>query len=56
LAEERLAALESRLAQDIGAGLPAVVIGEIGLLVEEHPLRERLRVLSGTSSSDSKPR
>jgi predicted ATPase/DNA-binding SARP family transcriptional activator len=45
LEEERLAALESRLTQDIDGGLAAVVIGEIGLLVEEHPLRERLRVL-----------
>jgi predicted ATPase/DNA-binding SARP family transcriptional activator len=45
LEEERLAALESRLTQDIDAGLAAVVVGEIGGLVEEHPLRERLRVL-----------
>ena len=43
--EERLAALESRLTQDIDAGLASLVIGEIGALVEEHPLRERLRVL-----------
>jgi DNA-binding SARP family transcriptional activator len=45
LEEQRLAALESRLAQDIDAGLASVVTGEIGALVEEHPLRERLRVL-----------
>jgi DNA-binding SARP family transcriptional activator len=43
--EERLAALESRLTQDIDAGLASLVIGEIGALVDEHPLRERLRVL-----------
>jgi predicted ATPase/DNA-binding SARP family transcriptional activator len=45
LEEERLAALESRLTQDIDAGLAALVIGEIGTLVEEHPLREGFRVL-----------
>ena len=45
LEEERLAALESRLTQDIDAGLGSLVIGEISALVEEHPLRERLRVL-----------
>jgi DNA-binding SARP family transcriptional activator len=45
LEEERLTALESRLTQDIDAGLASLVIGEIGALVEEHPLRERLRVL-----------
>jgi len=45
LEEERLAALESRLTQDIDAGLAALAIGEIGMLVEEHPLRERLHVL-----------
>ena len=43
--EERLAALESRLSQDIDAGLASLVIGEIGELVEEHPLRERFRVM-----------
>ncbi len=43
--EERLAALEARLTQDIDAGLASLVIGEIGALVEEHPLRERWRVL-----------
>lgn len=43
--EERLAALECRLTQDIDAGLASLVVGEIGALVEEHPLRERLRVL-----------
>ncbi|HEX5969882.1 MAG TPA: BTAD domain-containing putative transcriptional regulator, partial [Intrasporangium sp.] len=45
LEEERLAALECRLAQDIDAGLASLVIGEIGAVVIEHPLRERLRVL-----------
>ncbi len=45
LEEERLAALESRLTQDIDAGLASLVVGETGALVEEHPLRERLRVL-----------
>jgi predicted ATPase/DNA-binding SARP family transcriptional activator len=45
LEEERLAALESRLTQDIDAGLASLVIGELGALVEEYPLRERLRVL-----------
>ena len=45
LEEERLAALESRLTQDIDAGLASLVVGEIGALVEDHPLRERLRVL-----------
>jgi predicted ATPase/DNA-binding SARP family transcriptional activator len=45
LEEERLAALASRLTQDIDAGLASMVIGEIGALVEEHPFRERLRVL-----------
>ena len=43
--EERLSALESRLSQDIDAGLASLVIGEIGELVEEHPLRERFRVM-----------
>jgi len=45
LEEERLAALEFRLAHDLDAGLASAVIGELGALVEEHPLRERLRVL-----------
>jgi predicted ATPase/DNA-binding SARP family transcriptional activator len=45
LEEERLAALESRLTQDINAGLATLVIGEINELVVEHPLRERFRVL-----------
>lgn len=45
LEEERLVALESRLTLDIDAGFASLVIGEIGALVEEHPLRERLRVL-----------
>jgi predicted ATPase/DNA-binding SARP family transcriptional activator len=45
LEEERLNALECRLAQDIEAGLASLVIGEIRAVVVEHPLRERLRVL-----------
>jgi DNA-binding SARP family transcriptional activator len=45
LEEERLAALEFRLTQDLDAGLASAVIAELGALVEEHPLRERLRVL-----------
>ena len=45
LEEERLAALESRLTQDIDTGLASLVIGELGVLIEEHPLRERFRVL-----------
>ena len=45
LEEERLVALESRLTLDIDAGFASLVIGELGALVEEHPLRERLRVL-----------
>ena len=45
LEEQRLAALESRLAQDIDAGLSSAVIAELTALVDEHPFRERLRVL-----------
>jgi predicted ATPase/DNA-binding SARP family transcriptional activator len=45
LEEERLAALEFRLTQDLDAGLASAVIAELRALVEEHPLRERLRVL-----------
>jgi predicted ATPase/DNA-binding SARP family transcriptional activator len=45
LEEERLAALESRLTQDIDAGLASLVIGELGAFVEEYPFRERFRVL-----------
>ena len=45
LEEERLAALEFRLTQDLAAGLASAVIAELRALVEEHPLRERPRVL-----------
>ena len=45
LEEERLAALEFRLTQDLDAGLASAVIAELRALVEEHPLRERPRVL-----------
>jgi predicted ATPase/DNA-binding SARP family transcriptional activator len=45
LEEERLAALESRLAQDIDAGLSSAIIAELTALVDEHPFRERWRVL-----------
>jgi DNA-binding SARP family transcriptional activator len=45
LEEERLAVLEFRLTQDLDAGLASAVIAELRALVEEHPLRERLRVL-----------
>ena len=45
LEEQRLAALESRLAQDIDAGLSSAVIAELTALVDQHPFRERLRVL-----------
>ncbi|HEU4947210.1 MAG TPA: BTAD domain-containing putative transcriptional regulator [Kribbella sp.] len=45
LEEERLAALESRLRQDIDEGRAAAVAGELAGLVHEHPTRERLRAL-----------
>ncbi len=45
LEEERLVALESRINQDLDAGLASVVVAELVALVEEHPLREQLRVL-----------
>ena len=38
LEEQRLAALESRLAQDIDAGLSSAVIAELTALVDQHPL------------------
>jgi len=43
LEELRLAALEERIEADLGAGAHAQLVGELELLVEEHPLRERLR-------------
>jgi predicted ATPase/DNA-binding SARP family transcriptional activator len=45
LEEERSAVLERRLAADLEAGRAATVTGELAALVEEAPLRERLRVL-----------
>jgi predicted ATPase/DNA-binding SARP family transcriptional activator len=45
LEEIRLFAVEARLAQELDAGLGSAVLAELAALVEEHPLRERLRVL-----------
>jgi predicted ATPase/DNA-binding SARP family transcriptional activator len=45
LEEQRSSALESRLADDIEAGLASAAVAELTALVEQHPLRERLRVL-----------
>ena len=42
LAELRLAVLEDRIAADLVLGRHAEVVGEVGALVAEHPLRERL--------------
>jgi DNA-binding SARP family transcriptional activator len=39
----RLACLEERIEQDLGAGRHAEVTGELEALVAEHPLRERVR-------------
>ncbi len=43
LEELRLATLEDRIEADLEAGFDAEVIGELESLVDEHPLRERLR-------------
>ena len=43
LEERRLAALESRMEADLGAGLDTELTSELAGLVAEHPLRERLR-------------
>jgi len=43
LEELRLAALEDRIEADLEAGNDAVLVGELESLVEQHPLRERLR-------------
>ncbi|MEV4754528.1 BTAD domain-containing putative transcriptional regulator [Micromonospora sp. NPDC049559] len=45
LTQVRLAALERRLALDLELGRHVEVASEIGPLVAEHPLRERLRML-----------
>ena len=42
LQQERLAALEARLAADLAAGHHGEVVGELELLVARHPFRERL--------------
>ncbi|MGH8834630.1 MAG: BTAD domain-containing putative transcriptional regulator, partial [Actinomycetes bacterium] len=49
LEELRLSAVEARLAQEVDAGLASAVLAELAALVEEHPLRERLRVLLVTA-------
>jgi DNA-binding SARP family transcriptional activator len=43
LDESRLAALENRIDADLDAGRHAALVGELEQLVEDHPLRERLR-------------
>jgi DNA-binding SARP family transcriptional activator len=43
LEELRLACLEERVEADLAAGRHALLVGELEALVEEHPLRERLR-------------
>ncbi len=45
LEEERLAALEKCIEADLELGRQADVIGELEMLVEEHPLREHLHAL-----------
>lgn len=42
LEQERLAALEARVAADLTAGLHSELVGELELLVRQHPFRERL--------------
>lgn len=43
LEEERLAALEDRIDADLASGRASELTGELRRLVDEHPLRERLR-------------
>jgi predicted ATPase/DNA-binding SARP family transcriptional activator len=43
LEELRVEAIEERLAADLACGRDSDLIGELGVLVAEHPLRERLR-------------
>jgi len=45
LEEMRLSAVEARLAKDVDAGRGSEVLAELSALVEDHPLREGLRVL-----------
>jgi DNA-binding SARP family transcriptional activator len=45
LEERRLAALEERIEAELTLGQHAELVGELELLVEQHPLRERLRGL-----------
>ena len=42
LQQERLSALEARIAADLAAGLHRELVGELELLVDQHPFRERL--------------
>ncbi|PSK27936.1 hypothetical protein C6575_29265 [Nocardia seriolae] len=49
LEEWRLSILEDRLARDIETGRSAEAVGELGSLIEEHPLRERFRALLMTA-------
>jgi ABC-type oligopeptide transport system substrate-binding subunit/DNA-binding SARP family transcriptional activator/class 3 adenylate cyclase len=43
LEEQRLAALEQRIEQDLGLGRHAHLVGELEALVGQHPFRERFR-------------
>jgi predicted ATPase/DNA-binding SARP family transcriptional activator len=43
LEEQRVEAIEERLAADLACGSDADLVGELQALVAEHPLRERLR-------------
>ena len=45
LRELRLATVEDRIEADLALGRAAAVVGELEILVAEHPLRERLRGL-----------
>jgi DNA-binding SARP family transcriptional activator len=45
LEEMRLSAIEEHLAQKVDTGLASAVLAELAALVDEYPLRERLRVL-----------